>query len=122
MKEQLITFETAELANKKGFDWIISDDKFYDYSGQLDFTFQGYREGVTENGRTPAPTQSLLQKWLYEKHTIWVQSNPEFNANEMMGINVSISSWRFPFISVKYGGYDVYEGLEIGLQEALKLL
>lgn len=73
MEEQLITFETAKLAKDKGFDWIISDDKFYDYSGELDFTFQGYDEGVTENGRTPAPTQSLLQKWLREEHEIYIE-------------------------------------------------
>lgn len=68
------------------------------------------------------PTQSLLQKWLFNNHNIWVSSTPEFNANEMIGISVSISSWRFPFISVYYNGYDVYEGLEKGLQEALKLI
>jgi len=118
MKEQLIEFETAKLAKEKGFDWIISDDKFYDYSGQLDFTFQGYSEGVTENGRTPAPSQSLLQKWLRDKHSIMVYLKPYWEEEYCL--------WRSSIL-MKNGYqsdfYSTYEkSLEKGLQEALKLI
>ena len=66
MKEQLISFSTAKLAKEKGFD-------NYDVANY-------YREGINyalnnsgtstikEVGNYPAPTQSLLQKWLREKH------------------------------------------------------
>lgn len=138
MKETLISFETAKLAHEKGYtrevvgiSFTSTRRNYYNAQGELNGDCTDFIKDVLKYGREkakvkhilyPATSQSLLRKWLYEKHTIWVQSNPEFNANEMMGINVSISSWRFPFISVKYGGYDVYEGLEMGLQEALKLI
>ena len=92
MEEKIITFDTAKLAKEKGF------------------------------ANNSSPTQSLLQKWLWEKHTIWVQSTPLFSSNEMFGIHVTVSSWKFPIIVVDYNGYDVYEGFEKGLQESLKLI
>lgn len=56
MKEQLISFETAKLANEKGFkfDWQINFDIFDD--------------SLFIN----SPTQSLLQKWLREEKKIHI--------------------------------------------------
>jgi len=134
MKEQLITFDTAKLAKEKGFEqnefykvfWEGVQEKF-PFSKALYYKDLIEKDKLDQETYTQlkiyaAPTQSLLQKWLFENHTIWVSSTPDFNANEMMGITVSISSWKFPFINVDYTGYDVYEGLEKGLQEALKLI
>ena len=69
-----------------------------------------------------APTHLSLQKWLFEVHSIWVESKPLFSANEILGVNVRISSWKFPYIDVPHDGFDVYEGLEKGLEKALKLI
>lgn len=97
MNDQLISIETAKLANSKGFPCYIKVNDF--------------------------PTQSLLQKWLREKH----------------GINVEVFlSYEFPYNTyfyrvMKIGKYftlshtdfesNIYEeALEAGLQEALKLI
>jgi len=90
MTDQLISFETAKLAKEKGFDgkcfggydtirynhetgcekynthprWLHSDGKYESLS---------YRTKETVNiSCILAPTQSLLQKWLREKHKIIV--------------------------------------------------
>jgi len=80
MKEQLISFETAKLAKKKEFtgtkylQYVILEDKV-----ELKLVvYERYRQikqrrsfqGLTEPKRYPAPTQSLLQKWLRDVHDI----------------------------------------------------
>ena len=137
MKEELIKFKTAKLAKEKGFDW--ETEEFYTNSKKpyltkgVEYMSDSYVRlwqwnSMPSNYPTnaedvlcAAPTQSLLQKWLWETHSIWVQSTPLFSSNECIGISVIISSWRFPFVSIEYDGFDVYEGLEKGLQEALKI-
>ena len=123
MEDELIKFETAKLAKEKGFDLIVR--YFYsDYSENKYIIEEKKDKNYNIQKRmTSAPTQSLLQKWLYEKHQIWVNSRPVYNANEQMGIEVDISSWRFPYKVIgENDQFDVYAGLEKGLQEALKLI
>jgi len=134
MKEQLITFDTAKLAKEKGFNlespaYYSCDEPASKRKGnQLCIrTWVKYTDIGNEMTQEwtmiySAPAQSLLQKWLWERHTIWVDSKPFFNANELMGVEVNISSWKFPYITVDYNGYDIYEGLEKGLEESLKLI
>ena len=64
----------------------------------------------------------IKQKELWEEHSKWVQSTPLFSSNECIGVSVTISSWKFPVIRIGYADFDVYEGLEKGLIEALKLI
>jgi hypothetical protein len=122
MKEQLVEFETAKLAKEKGFKSISVSH--YENDGQIQFTRVGYSNGFIEDNEIlfEAPTQSLLQKFLWEKYSIWVQSTPLFSSNECIGVSVTISSWKFPSIRIGYADFDVYEGLEEGLQEALKTI
>jgi len=54
MKEQLISFETAELAKEKGLDIKVCK-------------CGGFPECICDNLN---PTQSLLQKWLREVHDV----------------------------------------------------
>jgi|688.fasta_scaffold1560923_1 hypothetical protein len=123
MQEELITFETAKLAKEKGFDEIcyylhhplygVVDNSKYHKNSKLNVSDKDKTEYVT------APTQSLLQKWLREVHNI----HPEIH-------NLSIKWWlnlkeidsdnAALFISDNYNSYE--EALEIGLQEALKLI
>lgn len=122
MTEQLISFETAKLAKEKGFN---IPSYVYQQDGRYIPTITNIGRDIIEDARdkyTYAPTQSLLQRWVWETHSIWVQSTPIFTANECIGVSVTISSWRFPVINVNYVGFDVYDGLENGLFEALKLI
>ena len=140
MKEQVISFKTAKLAKEKGFNWecfglyylkhpeeeinVLTYDKhplglnphkygFCDWNSD-DFLFKD------EIKRISAPTQSLLQKWLRDKHNLHITI---FSSSQ--------ESWMFritkPHQQLKDGiyGEDFYtyeEALESGLQETLKLI
>ena len=115
MQDQLVEFETAKLSEERGFDIIKSDDKFYNFSGKLDYTFQGYPESLERYERTSAPTQSLLQKWLREKH------KEHIKVVYMNETNTYSSSLTIR--SMGWSNFKTYEeALEKGLQEALKLI
>ena len=125
MEEQLISFETAKLAKEKGFilgiGWFGFNNKFYVSEGaQIGMLCDNHR------GENPvACTQSLLQKWLREKHKIHIQiqvlgqfvngDNKFYSQVILFGDN----KWISKFISNKLT-YTYEEALEIGLQEALK--
>ena len=132
MKEELVTFETAKLAEEKEFNEPCS---YYYYTDE--FALQlGERfcddpalfkvRNTTRNTdliECTAPTQSLLQKWLREKHKIHIyfatSTNKKFKAKcEKMTEGVGISG----FMSTDEG-FDTYEeALEAGLLQALKLI
>jgi hypothetical protein len=75
-----------------------------------------------------APTQSLLQKWLREVHNIDVFINRDgmFKKESyciFIHDNIKDISRLRPLDNDVFSGYSTYEeALEIGLQEALKLL
>ena len=148
MKEQLITFETAKLAKEKGFDIKVetfymgdSENNFLHNAGKKD-NWNNYKCILDESELSDdysAPTQSLLQKWLREKHnlSVEVQFDYAYEIDEGKGnyfdaiftvkiadisnpikYNVISPSWQR-----KDGNQFTYEGaLEKGLQEALKLI
>ncbi len=68
MKEDIVRFDTAELAREKGFD--IGDDNSVAYSLK-DKTIHR-AEYLSYNDIAYAPTQSLLQKWLREEHNCFI--------------------------------------------------
>lgn len=134
MKEQLVSLKTARSAMKQGF--ILSHPLYlYDENGEIldlkrsfDLTRQTF---ILDSTTTLAPTQSLLQKWLREVHGI----------NIFMSFKPNIKKWDFiPYFMsmdakeyIEYNSnytkqnnkrrFDTYEdALEIGLQEALKLI
>jgi len=124
MEEQLITFDTAKLAKEKGFDDRNSSQYIqYDYgeNGWKEKSYQEYDDldsniGIGDNIRISRPTQSLLQKWLREKH--YIETNI---------IRLALSYMFFVFNDYKrpssQKGFKTYEeALEVGLQEALKLI
>jgi hypothetical protein len=126
MKEQLISFETANLAKEKKFDWLtryyfnqITAGPFETHENSLDdYNSSHWNE---ENGEwISRPTQSLLQKWLRDIHNIHVEILYEYKKeNSSYDLNV-----EFEGISKYYKSlYNTYEeALEIGLQEGLKLI
>ena len=123
MEEQLISYETAKLAKEKGFDEKVYRE--YDKSGYLRCTSKsadvvlGPYDELLKSTEYPAPTQSLLQKWLREVHNIHITVT-----------SISQESWQYHIQKPKdklgdnynedYENYE--EALEDGLQESLKLI
>jgi hypothetical protein len=112
MKEQLITFKTAKLANGKRFNietynhYQLKNGKFLDkdnYQGQS----------------IKAPTQSLLQKWLRDLYRFDILLGPGVSDAGKYNVEVHYNN----IDSLELGSFNTYEeALEKGLQEALKLI
>jgi hypothetical protein len=113
MKEQLITFETAKLAKEKGLNLTsFSDKKYYCENGKLYNVWYSANKGIYYI----AITQSLLQKWLREKHFIHI-----YAYYSLSGYLYKLDSTRISEVS--FNRYDTHEqALEKGLFEALKLI
>lgn len=153
MEEQLISFETAVLAKEKGFN--IETLHFYVNPGSKMFGIDEHNrfypieraskklynigEEATLNTKNViyAPTQSLLQKWLREKHNcvveIHMHSDSEHekfnNKNDFfyyVEVNYYGKNFDYPqnehedFSQSHFNTYE--EALEKGLEEALKLI
>lgn len=110
MEDQRISFETAKLAKEKGF-----------------VDFSKFPDNIPNH-----ITQSLLQKWLREKHNIIIYVLPEYDKPKMyyraciLVTNIEIckrNNFRFEYYTNDFGTSENHEeSLEIGLQEALKLI
>ena len=141
MKEQFVSFETAILAKEKGFnvetlhfycknrtcDYIKTP---YKYSFEVNANQERLINGEIDNfgyGITwSAPRQSLLQKWLRDDYNIFVEVNVQdgyytyFNYLVYNRLDSKVATNR---IKSKVNTHKTYEqALEIGLQEALKLI
>ena len=128
MKDQLISFETAELAKEKGF----TIHKRASFAGDSEYLCE----------REVYPTQTRLHKWLRDVHFMfvtptvehigsdeWVWSyklewlpdkkqNAKRRCVEFMTLNSYIEEY-----GTYTGAWDTYEeALEYGTQEALKLI
>lgn len=70
MEEQLVSFEVAKLAKEKRFpqQCTSSSKIYYNNEGKLNVNY--YRNSYDRDIDILAPTQSLLQKRLREKHNI----------------------------------------------------
>lgn len=132
MEEQLITFDTAKLAKKKGFD---IPTLYGVYGQKMKLTYNEPYELVNWNARTKQqpkskatsiPTQSLLQRWLREEHNMHILMNVGMNDGTKQTFYCNV----FLFGKNKYIGkfrsktsiYTYEEALEIGLYQALKLI
>ena len=128
MEDTLITFETAKLAKEKGlceYFKNINPTKYVQaYYSEDKITFKEgeyMQEDCVIEDRYFRPTQSLLAKWLREKHNIIIIVDYE-----------GIDGYYYKFYSYKgmkkfydasNTNYKTYEeAFEIGSQEALKLI
>ncbi len=122
MSDTLVSFETAKLAKEKGFPDILG--LTYSQDGRL----EGHR-----SINYPAPTQSLLQKWLREKHDTHIEISLVDNSRTYHWEYTVVTSNdrdfndEYCFDSAKnhYNNEEFKtfeEALEKGLQEALKLI
>lgn len=151
MKEQLISFETAKLAKEKGFNLKCGNGFSIDcHGGYAPFTtiIRHINTDKTTGIHYASPTQSLLQKWLREVYNIHIEVLPRYNPKKLNTEDV-LYSWAIsgkdftelnghddvlnhwigihnepPYIEdLFYHVVNTYEeALEIGLQEALKLI
>ncbi len=80
MKDQLITYETGVLAKEKGFNIPVHEYHNKGRSGEKmetnPITVGAMNHNYPRYGTVSIPTQSLLQKWLREKHNIIVTVLP----------------------------------------------
>jgi hypothetical protein len=114
MEDTLITFETAKLAKEKEF--VITQIYW--------FNKQGIAQGFNTDPLDDVfyrPTQSLLQKWLREVHQ--TDTNIIFNS-DAREYSFECIKWVNGVCNIyKSSGFETYEeALEVGLQEALKLI
>lgn len=126
MQDTLITYETAKLAKDKGFNWW-TEYQYVERNGRVFLSTDKMSE-IDE----PAPTQSLLQKWLREKHRLSVcvdfreVEGPKIDGINSVYYDVNIyylmggDAWKK--IKIKECSDDYEKALERGLQEALKLI
>jgi hypothetical protein len=130
MKEELIVFETAKLAKEKGFDWDC-ESYYKPNTKELPSNLNGKRSWnhvVPAKEYYSAPTQSLLQKWLREKHNIHIPVNWVYKKSydtdvdwhyNVKGIGLTSNN----LIDLDETKFNTYEkALEVGLLEALKLI
>ncbi len=131
MEDTLITFETAKLAKEKGFPQEPNKLKipYYNYKGEFKGDVKDWlrkylrKEDTSDVESVSAPTQSLLAKWLREKHNIHVTSQ----IGNLDFINTYHYEIRYidknKFTCKVKGNFKTYEeAYEIGLQEALKYI
>jgi hypothetical protein len=122
MQEQIIKYETAVLAKEKGFDEKCS--KVYVNDGYLrDYHMINLSMNVIN--LYSAPTQALLQKWLREVHSIYVDVNSIVmlrDSKRLFGGNVNgnFKPLSSHIISCSYPTYE--EALEQALIESLKMI
>ena len=126
MKEELVSFETAKLLKEKGFDevwcnhiYCIGYNTIPEDNELLECDWRNNVKGQFHLAL--APTQSLAQKWLREKHNIHVE------------IYRNASGWGWILTTTNTGStlleinndifFDTYEeALEEGLKEGLNLI
>jgi len=146
MEDQLISFKTAKLAKKAGF--FVEGCKTFDtnknsslsigkennetaidYNKRIKniyYEIGASNFGFTVNDLVIKCTQTSLQRWLREKQNLFVEvlldrtSNPKFAVEIYEFVEVSC------FRKIEQKNWFLYrtyeEALEIGLQEALKLI
>lgn len=118
--EQLINFETSKLAKEAGFDYGKCNRY---YHNQIIKSSKILCEDLPNC--YPAPSQSLLQKWLRDEHNIHViaKAYNDEELNQILWEDVIID---FEDYWQEYSTYTFYhsyeECLEAGLQKALKIV
>ena len=131
MTEEIVTFKTAKLAKEKEFanktPHKLRRD-YYNHLGGLNGDVTEYVKAYVAKEKTEkyntidAPTQSLLQKWLREKHEIHIEIIPDESDPKSIWHTIVYPLFCLAEPSFE-GAFVTYEeALEEGLQEALKFI
>jgi len=126
MKDQLVSLETAQRAAEKGFSIVTEKCYCKNYMDTLRTDSVGNDTPGTIFS-CYAPTQSLLQKWLREKHNlhIYIETTPSFDKiqGNKWEATVKYCFQPFKWTTAQYDLADTYEAvLEKGLFRALSLI
>jgi tRNA nucleotidyltransferase (CCA-adding enzyme) len=99
-----ITFELAKLLKEKGFEQRTNS---YTEDGKLVTVSLTIRRFNPEKIYYPAPTITEVVMWLYEKHNIWISSEPFIkNDNNVVNIYKIFKEGIIDTISRGSMGYD----------------
>lgn len=125
MKEELISFQTAKLAKEKGFNEVTG--KFWAKINQSDDEEVINKDYMTHKWNSlskpiwSAPSQSVLQRWLREKHDLHVSLNYELSGYSCCVGGYDQINDKNKYIELsRWSTYE--ENLEEGLFEALKFI
>jgi len=123
MTEELITFETAVLAKEKGFDEeclsIYYPDNDFHEPHELSITYRNSRLSFAyRKGAITAASQSLLQRWLRERHEIWIYVMPKLIIEQVVWVNNTDVKEGKKEWGIYHNTYE--KALEAGLQYGLK--
>lgn len=124
MKDQLVSFETAKLAKEKGFpqnDLIKNGQSYSTYKNKLltsDMLLKAMGD-LENNSEIAKPTQSLLQKWLREEHSIHITIFSQSQESWMFRVTLKKQSLKEGLYGEDFYTYE--EALEAGLVKALKM-
>lgn len=120
MKDQLISFETAKLANEKGFH-AETGNAYFMVPNKGPVVAHKALAGTEFPQIADVHTQSLLQKWLREVHSLSVKID-DYITNSRVRYDYSVSDLGSQEDN-PIGVFETYEeALEQGLQEALSLI
>ena len=128
MIDEIIKPETSKLSFEKNFNGYVDSAYLYDI---INDEYHKVKEWKTIMKQNPskfefvgyAPTQSLLQRWLREKHLIVVNVAPFWSRGGNRKYSAASSFDMSPEKMFRTKGFDTYEeALEEGLQKALKTL
>lgn len=119
--EQLVSFETAKLAKEVGFDLACRDGWEFEHNFFKDHVlfsplFASARI-VNRDDDVACPTQSLLQRWLREKHRLIILIEITKYKKYLFSIDNINGNFIGEFLYITYE-----EALEQGLAEALKMI
>lgn len=134
MEEKLISFGTSKLAKEKGFNIPVLN--CYNENNELgdvdDLLYIDYNKFDVVYGSNTnmysVPTQSLLQKWLREKHSLYIllEETETLSLDSGIGFYYKIikvkdkEHLRLDYSMYFYKTYE--EALEVGLKEGLQLI
>lgn len=121
MEDEKVSFETAKLAKEKGFNEICNSH-FEEDSGSYDSYGEEFKPNDVQTHEIlyAKPTQSLLQKWLREVHNIHINIDCWKSATFHLIYDKDKKGSFYPKNPSTWRTYE--EALEVGLQEALKLI
>lgn len=123
MKEEIISIEAAKLAKEKGFDTptpFCFHPNYGLYASGFSYgdedTHSNYNSKDWAPGYYAAPTQSLLQRWLIENHSLYVRA-------DVMGADDVYPKWVYSIVDLKNSSSNVWNeinNLEESYQDVLK--
>lgn len=124
MEEELITFKTAKLLKEKGFNEYCKDIIREDNGRMMQSVFRTNKD--LPKGAYSRPTQSIAAKWLRETKNLHISiiRNACGYGYDICKADNGTHITDGIFDGPNDGGqWDTYEeALEVGIQEALKLV